>query len=574
MLLNVIKKMIHFDETGRLIEQSNNEHNSVVNNFSGQIQAILRFNFRSEFNNSSNTMKKIYEISYLFYKICYKNDKDLFLSQFWLLYDPIFTLTKQKSREDSIYRLRFLSQTLVRLVQDEESSEETLKLLTRKESGPGELLILLEDFLEDTLGVLMSINTQKSQIENLKIRLLNDKMDVGVYIETIPVAISAYVALKSLARTKISEKNERKIKFILSYILVSDSLLRKIVSSLEKMESKAETYDIEKYFEDRKSILSAFNLLVKNNFAFESSELELVYQVMINLIKVGMPEHLKLIKDFCFLALKSSNFPKDRPLLELINQFPKGQVRMAAIMAGLYKAISSQKVEQTEDGSMFDLNLMGETVVYRFVHESTQEEVLSEEMKATLVAILSLDFEVAYKSVVMDWLAKYRSDNRMSSCIYFGLLAKLHTEIASELLVQHLKTDFEMVFSGLVSFSEIVKINKEALLNREQSVVSVFEVCISGILDSLQSKKTEEAQKKLNLVLLCIQTLCDFLAKSSNEQTKKSLIMLTFSANDFLLQKIPAKFFEDKVLCLIGSLLLNPRIAETRYSFANSIGFS
>lgn len=574
MLLNVIKKMIHFDETGRLIEQSNNEHNSVVNNFSGQIQAILRFNFRSEFNNSSNTMKKIYEISYLFYKICYKNDKDLFLSQFWLLYDPIFTLTKQKSREDSIYRLRFLSQTLVRLVQDEESSEETLKLLTRKESGPGELLILLEDFLEDTLGVLMSINTQKSQIENLKIRLLNDKMDVGVYIETIPVAISAYVALKSLAQTKISEKIERKIKFILSYILVSDSLLRKIVTSLEKMESKAETYDIEKYFEDRKSILGAFNLLVKNNFAFESSELELVYQVMINLIKVGTPEHLKLIKDFCFLALKSSNFPKDRPLLELINQFPKGQVRMAAIMAGLHKAISSQKVEQTEDGSMFDLDLMGETVVYRFVHESTQEEVLSEEMKATLVAILGLDFEVADKSVVMDWLAKYRSDNRMSSCIYFGLLAKLHTEIASELLVQHLKSDFEMVFSGLVSFSEIVKINKEALLNREQSVVSVFEVCISGILDSLQSKKTEEAQKKLNLVLLCIQTLCDFLAKSSNEQTKKSLIMLTFSANDFLLQKIPAKFFEDKVLWLIGNLLLYPRIAKTLYNFANSISFS
>lgn len=194
MLLYIIKKMIHFDEKGRLIQEKNAEHQSLVNNFAGQIQANLRFNFKSEFNNSAHTMKKIFEVCYYFYKICYKNDRELFLSQFYLFYDPVFGLGKQKTRDDSIVRLGYLSEIIVNLV-EEERPEVVVQMLTRKDHSLSDLAVVLEAFIQDVLSIVVSQNSQKSSIESLHIKIINDMLDPNMYIETIPQVIRAFVSL-------------------------------------------------------------------------------------------------------------------------------------------------------------------------------------------------------------------------------------------------------------------------------------------------------------------------------------------------------------------------------------------
>lgn len=555
MLLNVIKKMIHFDESGKQITDKNSETSSVVANFSGQIQANLRFNLRSEFNNSSNTMKKIYEICYLFYKICYQADKDLFLSQFWLFYDPVFNLTKQKSRDDSIYRLKFLCKVVVAIVQDGEKPDEVIRILTRKEAGPSQLLELLESFLDDTLGVLLSGSTQKNQIETLKIRIINDKLEVNLYIETIPVVISAYITLLAAMNIKVEPAVMMKIKFVLCYVLISDHLLKKIVGSLEKSESKVEAYDIEKYFDDRKAVLTALNILIQNNFSFTDRELELIYRVLINLTRIGAPEYLQLIKDFCFLSLKSPGIPKDRALLELINLFPVGQVKMAGIMAGLHKAISSQEKKAVTEESDFDLEQMGDTVVGRFIQESFSVQEVSDEIKQTAIGILNLDLELSsenFSSVVVE---NYRRGSKTAPFIFLCLVAKCEKDLASHVVSHVMKTDFLLFYQSLISFTETVKESKEVLQKKSNDIIKVYEVSISCILDSLQTKKSEEIEKKLNLFMLCLHSLCDLVTASTNEDAKKALVQLIYCSNDFLLGKVPAKFFDDKVWPLIGNPL-------------------
>lgn len=555
MLLNVIKKMIHFDEAGSPLTSRGNEHNSIVGNFSGQIQANLRFNLRSEFNNSSNTMKKIYEICYLFYKVCYKNDKELFLSQFWLFYDPVFSLTKSKSRDDSIYRLKFLCKILGSLLKEEESVEEALRILSRKEGGPQELLDTLECFLDDTLGVLLSGSTQKSQVETLKIRFINDKLEVNLYIETIPTVIAAYMSLTTALKLKLNEKTQKKIKFVLSYVLISDHLLKKIVSSLDKTESKVEVYDIERYFEDRRSVLSSLNVLLENNFSFTEGELELIYRVLMNYIRIEVPDFLQLIKDFCFLSLKSAGIPKDRALLELINLFPSGQVKMAGIMAGLHKAISSQEKHRHSQEGEFDLDHMGETVIGRFLQESLSLNDITEEFKQSSVMILTLDFELSNDNFSKDVVEKYRKGIKSSQYIFLVLIAKCERETAVQIITSVLKSDFLLFYQSLISFTELVKENKKSLSNKTSDLIKIYEASISCILDSLQAKKSEEVEKKLNLFMLALQSLCDLMVESQDDSQKKQLILLIYASSDFLLGKIPARFFDERVLPLTSKVI-------------------
>jgi hypothetical protein len=553
MLLNIIKKMIHFDESGRHITEKNSEHNSVVANFSGQIQANLRFNLRSEFNNSSNTMKKIYEICYLFYKLCYKNDKDLFLSQFWLFYDPVFPLTKLKSRDDSIFRLKFLCKIVVSLLQDGEAPSEVLRILTRKEGGPQQLLDLLESFLDDTLGVLMSGSTQKNQIETLKIRIINDKLEVNLYIETIPTVVASYMALHSAMKVRLEKIVQMKIKFVLCYVLVSDHLLKKIVGSIDKAESKVEAYDIEKYFDDRKAVISSLNILLEHDFSFNERELELIFRVLANLIQIGAPDILQLIKDFCFLALKSPAVPKDRALLELINLFPSGQVKMAGIMAGLHKAISLKDLHGQAGDGEFDLEQMGETVIGRFVQESLSFSEVTDEVKQTSVTILTLDLELFSDTFSEEIVDKYRKGSKTASFILLGLLAKCEKETASQIIANIMRSDFLLFYQSLITFTETVKENKATLATHFEDLIKVYEVCISCILDSLQTKKSEEVEKKLNLFMLTLHSLCDLMLTTSEEDAKKSLILLIYSSSDFLLGKIPAKFFDERVFPLLST---------------------
>lgn len=65
MLLYVSKKLIKFSEKGEYLDTKFTDGQSLVQNFSPQIQAILKYNLEGEWNNQSPTMKKIFEIVYL-----------------------------------------------------------------------------------------------------------------------------------------------------------------------------------------------------------------------------------------------------------------------------------------------------------------------------------------------------------------------------------------------------------------------------------------------------------------------------------------------------------------------------
>ena len=88
----------------------------------------------------------------------------------------------------------------------------------------------------------------------------------------------------------VEESAQRAIKFILSFTLVSDQLLKKLLNSLEKAEVKesvVEAYDMGRYFESRKSLIKTANLLVLNHFSFDPKELEFFYRAFLNFIELG-----------------------------------------------------------------------------------------------------------------------------------------------------------------------------------------------------------------------------------------------------------------------------------------------
>lgn len=195
MLLYVMEKMVDFNEKGYKISPEQPDQSSLVNNFAAQIQAILRFNFQSEQNNSSNTMKKIYEIFYLFFKISYKTDKELFTSQFNMFLDPMYNLLQTKSRDDSISRLKVLSKIIYELSESKSTRNDVLELLARKGNSHKQMLLIFEGFIQDTSSIILSSNSQSNQSEVLTIKIINDKLDMSLYLDTIKHVIESYCSV-------------------------------------------------------------------------------------------------------------------------------------------------------------------------------------------------------------------------------------------------------------------------------------------------------------------------------------------------------------------------------------------
>ena len=87
----------------------------------------------------------------------------------------------------------------------------------------------------------------------------------------------------------VEESAQKSIKFILSFTLISDQLLKKLINNLEKAEVKesaVEAYDMGRYFETRKSLIRTASLLVLNNFTFDPRELEFFYRAFLNFIEL------------------------------------------------------------------------------------------------------------------------------------------------------------------------------------------------------------------------------------------------------------------------------------------------
>jgi hypothetical protein len=568
MLLNTMQKMIHIDEKGEQISKkdptlnvqaggsrTNTAHLSIVNNFAGQIQAILRFNFKSEFNNSSNTMKKIFEICYLFFRVVYLNDKDLFLTQFYLFLDPVFQLPKKKSRDDSMTRLRYLAKIIVALSEIEQDKSNTISILTRKEGGVPELKAIFWAFIEDITGVLLSSNNQKTQVEGLQLKIVNDKLDFIQYVETLPHAICAFVSLQSLTESDIPAAQLKQIKFLMSFAFVSDTLAKKMATSIDKLEANSKSYDIFKYFDNRRVLFKTMNLLVKSGFEFTTNELEFFFKIYLNFLRLDNKQFLDLLKEFCMLLLKSPKIPKDKTLLEFINEFPAASVKMSTIMADLHRVISKTI---NADWAEEELHQMAETVSRRFIEESIEDTENLEEIKQNLIILLEMDNQISPK-LISEIRAAHKRGAINAPLVYLALLSKCpHQEALAELM-EVSKTDLELFFQSIVSLSELMNM-KEIRKVAQRSLIRVIQWATQALLSSLHTPKIDFLEKRANLLLLALRTQALLLLTVGSKEEKVIIIQLIYAANQFLLEKIPQKFFEDTVVKLIGRGVVNCRL--------------
>ena len=342
--------------------------------------------------------------------------------------------------------------------------------------------------------------------------------------------------------------------------MVSDHMLKKVINTIEKSEAKetkTEVYDMARYFESRKVLIKTANLLVSHGFKFEVKELEFIYRAFLNYIEISMwiviienHEFLQLLKDFCLLALRSPKFPKDRSLLEIIDQFPPGVVKMSTIMADLHKYISSKQGENSDEDE-FDLEEMGETVVKRYIDESINEFDMIDEIKSNLKSILNLDFELDNIDLLTPIVSAHREDNQNAAIMFMALVSKHKRNVAQTILLEVIRSDFELFFQSLICFSEMTIEKQTSSLQRSDDIIKLYEVSFCILLQTLQMKKTENSDKKINLLMLCVRSISHLVSDSSNKNKKKIGIQLVFTLNDFLLGKIPTKFLEDTVLKII-----------------------
>lgn len=224
---------------------------------------------------------------------------------------------------------------------------------------------------------------------------------------------------------------------------------------------------------------------------------------------------------------------------------------MSSIMADLHKYISSKQAGCEEDEE-FDLAGMGETVVARYIEESITETKQIEEIKKNLVAILNLDFELHDSALLRPVLDAHKENAQAASIMFFALLAKHQRATATAVLLEVIKGNFELFYQSLISFSETAEQVLKSPFEHADDLTKTFEIAFAVLLQSLQTKKSEHSDKKINLLMLCGKSLALLAAKSASKKNKRVAIQLVFTLNDFLLGKIPPKFFEETVVKVIG----------------------
>lgn len=87
---------------------------------------------------------------------------------------------------------------------------------------------------------------------------------------------------------KLPNPVQQTCKFILSYMLAIDTTAKHILNSFERPETKAETFEAERYFSSRRDVLKPFNLMVAAGAAFTPEELLYFYRVFAVFIKIGI----------------------------------------------------------------------------------------------------------------------------------------------------------------------------------------------------------------------------------------------------------------------------------------------
>ena len=226
---------------------------------------------------------------------------------------------------------------------------------------------------------------------------------------------------------------------------------------------------------------------------------------------------------------------------------------MSPIMADLHKYISSKQSDYEEDEE-FDLAGMGETVVARYIEESIAETRQIEEIKKNLISILNLDFELQEPALLRPVIEAHKDNGQTAAIMFFPLLAKHHRATTTAVLLEVIKSNFELFYQSLISFSDIAEQILKEPFEHTDDLIKTFEIAFTVLLQTLQTKKSENSDKKINLLMLCVKSLSLLNTKSGSKKNKKVIIQLVFTLNDFLLGKIPQRFFEETVVKMIGTL--------------------
>lgn len=548
MLLYVIKKMIIFDETGVKIEDSKSAHLSLVNNFAGQIQAILRFNFKSEANNSSNSMKKIYEICYLFLKVCYKNDRDLFLSQFNLFVDPVLALRNKRSREDSISRITFLGKMISKLAQLEESKDDLKAILCRNPDNYSVLKLTLEGFIDDFLTVVLAPNSSKSQLDNLNIKIINDKLDTNLYLGSILSVMQGYLTLLEIWQDKAALAIQKKIKFILSFLSCSDHIIKKTHSKIVEG-SPVDNYEIHSFLATRKPLLKLLHSLVNNAFEFSSEELAFIYKILMTYIKIGGDEYSKVLKNILTSLVSSPHAPKDLVFFELIQAYSASSPKNISLMCSLYQHLQNEGKEEESKTKV----KLGDTILEKLIDQAQQEDFDQE----NFFLLLNTRTASSSKPLAEKFLKFFGS--KQNGNLLVPILSNFSSKVRLGLVPVMITLDLLWLLTALTEFFDYYPKKDVSKINTGDKLLETTRDIVLHTAQTLGDREPVSQQRKISIILTGLKLMSHLVLRNSTRQNKKLVVLLIFSFNSVLYQKMNTKYLEETALCITGKHLLTGR---------------
>lgn len=226
MLLYITKKMVLYNEEGYLLAKKDQEHLSLVQNYSAQLQAILRYNLKEEANNRANIMRKIHELFYYFYKVTYRNDSELFLSQFDLFLIPTLAIPNGSFRSDIYSRIKYLALLLC------EGDAELISRITEKQGYPYWASIF-KHVIEDSTTLIFS-----GKLKKARPFIVNRRYELPNYSHCLLESIRAFLKIIQLDQEEgLLEDDDHTlelIKFLSSYLMPSTTSVKKMQMSLEK----------------------------------------------------------------------------------------------------------------------------------------------------------------------------------------------------------------------------------------------------------------------------------------------------------------------------------------------------
>lgn len=562
MLLYITKKMIAYNEEGLPLSKHQEAHDSLVQNYSAQLQAIIRDNLKTGDSNRASVMRKVHELFYYFYLVTYRNDPEMFFSQFNLFLRPTTLIEKELFRNDVYSRIKYLAILLF------EGDSALVDAIVNSSSGEY-WMNMFHKLILDAWALIFS-----SKIKKTKPMIATNRYELPNFSLCLVESMKAFLKLSQILPDESLSGDDfehtlKHIEFLRLYLLPSITSVKKMEANLGK-QGKEETMISFLNLKDRMFNLTELSIMM---IELRSRKQESGGQVVLKEEDILLYHILgefedqksnklliKLVKtcvDKCHLSVEQIRF-----LVELVNKIPESQSQdfVLAIQPLFGVVMASNTINRSEKRGIWINTLFKILENSQFTNIEGEDEVENQsekykELKARQLKffreILSSSFKLSTKEEVSKIMKFINSKNNLKQFM-FSILTIIDRPFILTILTNALNNRPLLISSIIESCktSYLVQLNDKEGDNGVDQVEDSGFILISLLklifqhVSSDPKKWLESLKENMIQSLVCLIELLKISIKKGQKGKKIDLVLKLVAASESVYS---SKEFSSKV---------------------------